>query len=256
MLGYEVSYLEGGGLNIHDVQDYVQRPVYHPPFLIKNLLAKGGSMLLYGKPGVMKSWLAQNQGFCIATGSEWLGFETTQARVLMVNFEISDWSYHHRLCLMNPHFSLEPQMLYEYSPSILYLDEANNFANFKERVDELEPEVLILDCLSGCFGGDENSSREMAGFIWNMEELKSNGRSIILVHHSNKNLLAVDPMDKARGHSKLVGWVDTVLMLVNQPSGKQLQFGKTRHAPFQLRSMNIVFDEYNWGLRGGQGGQE
>lgn len=244
-------------MSIHDVQEYVQTPVFHPPFIIEHVLPRGGKLLLYGKAGVMKSWLAQYKGFCIATGTEWLGLETTQARVLLVNFEISNWSYHHRLCLMANQFSLEPQVLYEYSPSILYLDDPSVFRRFKARVDEVEPEVIILDCMSGCFGGDENNSREMSGFIGNLEELKGDGRSLVLIHHSNKNILAVDQMDKARGHSKLVGWVDSILHLVNQPSGKQLQFGKTRHAPFQMHSKNLVFEDYVWGIRGQvQGGTE
>jgi len=206
-------------------------------------------MLLYGKAGVMKSWLSQHQGFCIATGTEWLGLHTTQARVLLVNFEISEWSYHHRLSLMNQHFALEPQLLFQGSPSTLFLEDRQVFTRFKEDVDSINPEVIVMDCISGCFGGDENSSKDIALFLLHMRELMGDGRSLILVHHSNKNLLAVDPMDKARGHTKLTGWVDTIVHLVNQPTGKQVQFGKTRHAPFQIHPMNVEFVDYLWQVR-------
>lgn len=197
----------------------------------------------------MKSWLAQHMAFCIATGTEWLGFRTTQARCLLANFEISPAGYHERLVLMSRQFTLEPDKLYECSPSYIFLDEPGVFEVFKNQVDTVNPDVVILDCLSGCFGGDENSSREMSGFIRSVVELKGERRGIVLIHHSNKNLLVADPMDKARGHSKLVGFVDSILFLVRQPTCKQLQFGKTRLCPFVIQAKNIVFEDYVWRIR-------
>jgi len=238
---------------IHDVSEYVAWNVRSPDFFIKDLLPRGGSLLLYGQPGVMKSWLSQHMGYCIATGTEWLGFPTFQGRTLVVNFEISAPSYHGRLRLMSRRFELEPQTLYEYSPSLLYLENDRVFHGFQEKIDEISPDVIILDCLSGCFGGDENSSREMSELILHLTELKRETRAIIVVHHSNKNILATNPMDRSRGHTKLTGWVDSILYMVNQPAGKQVQFGKTRHSTRVLHSLNIRFDNYSWELRTGAG---
>jgi RecA-family ATPase len=234
----------------HDVAEYVQQEVYDPPFFIGDLLARGGSLELCGQTGVMKSWMVQQMGFCIATGTEWLSFHVSQAKCLLANFEISPPRFHHRLVLMARNFSVEMGMLIEMSPSYYYLDEGDHFANFKETVEALNPEVIIMDCLSGCFGGDENSPRDMGNFIRMMSELKGENRGIILVHHTNKNPLILSPVEKSRGHSKLTGWVDTVLFLTNQPTGKQLQFGKTRHSTSELHSMNLTFENYLWAVRG------
>lgn len=233
----------------YDVSEWVHQPVFHPPYVIQHLLPVGGSLLLYGKAGAMKSYLVQHMAFCIATGTEWLGFETTQARCLLVNFEISESSYHYRLARMSEVFTVEPQMLYQSSPSIFFLDEGRNFDVFTEMVDRIQPTVVILDCFSGCFGGDENSSAAMGLFIRNLSDLKGDVRSIVIVHHSNKNLMAGAGIDRARGHTKLVGWVDSVVQLVSQPDGKQLQFGKVRHAPYQIHSMNIDFQDNTWSRR-------
>ena len=236
---------------IHDVGEYVQQTVVHPPYFVEHLLPRGGSLLLYGRAGEMKSWLAQHIAFCIATGTEWLDFSTTQARVLLVNFEISSASYHQRLKHMAESFSLEDGMLYAASPSMMYLDEPYVFTRFKDEVEDLDPDVVILDCLSGCYGGDENSSSEMSQFLKNVNDLKGERRGIILIHHSNKNLLSLSPMDRARGHTKLTGWVDSILYVVSQgrSAGKQLQFGKVRLAPFQIFSKNIMFEDYVFKLR-------
>ncbi len=238
---------------IHDVSEYVEWQIPRPEFYIQDLLPKQGVMLVYGAPGVKKSWLVEHMGYCISTGDEWIGFRTEQARTLLVNFEISSNAYHWRLRNMSSIFNVQPQMLYETSPSLLYLEDRVVFERFAEDIRPIQPKVIILDCLSACFGGDENSSREMSGFIRNMTELKDEHQaSIILVHHSNKNILAISSMDRARGHTKLTGWVDTVVYMVTQPSGVQLQFGKTRQSLRQLHSMNINFQDYNWTLRGAQ----
>ena len=151
---------------------------------------------------------------------------------------------------MSRHFAVPPQMYYEASPSITYLDDRATFERFAEDVRPIAPNVIILDCLSGCYGGDENSSEDMSKFIRNISELKEEHQAaVVVIHHSNKNILAVSSMDRARGHTKLTGWVDTILYMVKQPSSTQIQFGKTRHSRHELRNINIVFENYLWRLR-------
>lgn len=231
---------------VHDVQQWIQMQVFRPPFFIEHLLPRGGNLLIYGQTGVMKSWLVQHMAFCIATGTEWLGFQTTQARILLANFEISSPSYHYRLQLMSQNFALEPMMFYVTSPSIMFLEEPAVFDRFKEAVESVAPQVIVLDCLSACFGGDENSSQEMSRLMRNLSELRGEERSMVIVHHSNKNYQNPSPIDRSRGHSKLPGWVDSILYFVDQPTCKQLQFSKVRHAPFLIHSKNIHFEGYLW----------
>jgi len=234
---------------VHDVSEYVLQEVFHPPFYIQNLLPVGGSLLLYGRPGEMKSWLVMHMAFCIATGQDWLDFHTVQGRVMLINFEISPAGYHSRLVSMNQNFSIEPSMLFESSPSIMFLEDPAVFERFKADVDAVNPNIVILDCFSKCFGGDENSSRDMATFLRNIDSMKRDGRSVVIVHHSNKNLLVADPMDRIRGHSRLAGDVDTVIQLAKQPTCKQIQFGKTRLSAVEVHSRNIIFENYLWRLR-------
>jgi len=208
-------------------------------------------MLLYGAAGAMKSWLSMHMGFCVATNNPWLGFPTTQARVLVINFEISSPSYHFRLQRMAQNFALENQALWELSSSYFFLDEGNNAEILADAIRPIAPNLIIFDCLSGCFGGDENSSRDMANFIRVISRIKDeHNASTIIVHHENKNLMVGSPVDRARGHSKLVGWADTILRLVVQPSTRQVQFGKVRHATRPLHPVNIEFQDYNWVVHG------
>jgi len=207
-------------------------------------------MLLYGEPKVKKSWLVQHLAFCVSMGEEWLGFHSTQARVLLANFEISPISYHWRLKEMARRITPQEQMLWETSPMLKYLDDDHNFNEFRVLVRELQPKVIVLDCLAACFGGDENDGQQMANWIGRMSELKAEFESsLVIVHHTNKNMLTSSATDRARGHSRLTGWVDTLCFMTQQPSGIQLQF-KARQATREIPNTNILFNNYLWSVRG------
>ena len=237
-------------MEVHDVSEYIHWNIPRPGFYIQDILPKEGSLLLYGEPGVKKSWLAEYMGFCVATGSDFLGFRTEQARVLIVNFEMSSAGYHWRLRDMVGNFTLQSQMYYEASPSILMLEDRAIFNRFAEDIRPIQPQVIILDCLQKCYGGDENSKEEMLVFVLHLEELMREHRtSVVIVHHSNRNLLSTSPMDRSRGTTLIPGWVDTVVHMVKQPSGIQLQFGKVRQAIRELRNLNIQFENYLWTRR-------
>lgn len=234
---------------VHDVSEYITWQLPRPEFYIKDILPKQGVMLVYGEPKVKKSWLVEYMGFCLSTGTEWLGLRTEQARTLICNFEISPIAYAWRLRDMAVNFHVQNQMFYETSPMLMYLDDDQNFNEFKAGVRELAPRVIVLDCLAACYGGDENDGEQMARWIEKISQLKQeNEASIVIVHHTNKNLLSNSSVDRARGHSRLTGWVDTLCYMVQQPLGIQLQF-KARQATREVPNSNIRFDNFMWTLR-------
>ena len=206
-------------------------------------------MLLYGNPKVKKSWLSQYMAFCVSVGIECLGFRTEQARVLIAQFEISPIAYAGRLRDMAANFQLQNQMLYEVSPMLLYIDEEENFNRFAAAIRPYHPKVIIFDCLAACFGGDENNSKDIARLIEKITTLKmEHEAAVIIVHHTNKNLLAASSVDKARGHSRLAGWVDTLVYMAEQPTGVQLQI-KARQATRDIHNINVIFENYIWRLQ-------
>ena len=239
-------------MDIHDVSEYVTWNIPRPEFYIQDILPKQGTMLLYGEPKVKKSWLAQFMAFCVSLGEPCIGFNTTQARTFLGNFEISAHAQAWRLKDMAEHFTLQEQMLYEGTHVLMYLNETEQFNQFRALMRVLEPKVIVLDCLAMCFSGDENNGEQMAQFIGNMATLKEElDCSLIIVHHSNKNQLASSSVDRARGHSRLTGWVDSLVYMVSQPSGVQLQI-KARQATREIPNINIQFHDYIWTLRGAQ----
>jgi len=236
-------------MKVHDVAEYVTWNLPPPEFYIKDILPKQGAMLVYGSPKVKKSWLTQHMGYCIATGSEWVGFKTEQARVFIAQFEISERAYYWRLKAMANNYHLQSQMFFEVSPGLMYIDQNENFNRLSAVIREHKPQVIFLDCLASCFGGDENNNEHIANFIQKIEILKTEHEaSVVIVHHTNKNVLAISSVDKARGHSRLAGWVDTLMFMGEQPTGVQLQI-KSRQATRELSNVNISFENYDWHVR-------
>lgn len=234
---------------VHEVAEYITWQIPRPQFYVQDILPKGGVLLLYGSPKIGKSWLAEYMAFCISLGIECLGFRTEQARTLIAQFEISPIAYAWRLRDMARNFQLQPQMLYETSPGLTYLEDEENYNRLAAAIRPYQPKVIILDCLAACFGGDENNSKDIARWIEKVNMLKSEHEaSVIIVHHTNKNILSTSSVDRARGHSKLAGWVDTLVYMAEQPTGVQLQI-KARQASRELPNLNIRFNNYIWELR-------
>lgn len=236
----------------NDVSEYTRDRF--PPLLFYiggRLLPKKGRMEICGAPGVMKSFLAQYTGYCIASGTEWLGFPTHQARTLICNFEMSPEVSNERIVEMSEVFPLPPMSLYELNIGTLFLDHDRNLNSLIEVIDNLQVKVVILDYFRLCFSGKENDSQDIMAFTHNLDILiREHDVSIILLHHTNKNPLYTGGMDKSSGHHALPGWMDSVLYLAKQPNGVQLQFSKMRHSRVgELAPLNLIFENNLWRRR-------
>ena len=211
-------------------------------------------MLIYGDPKVKKSWLIEQMAMAISVGDIWLGFRTIQARVLINQFEISPYAYHGRLKDMAGNFTLQERTLYENTHPLMYLEDDETYNRFAAeiRASGIQPNVIFMDCMSACFGGDENNGEQVAGWIGRLSQLKVEyNASLVIVHHANKNTLNPSSVNRARGHSRLTGWVDTLLYMAEQPGGIQLQF-KARQSTREIYNMNVQFDaeRHLWTRRG------
>ena len=223
-----------------------QRP---PPmrYQLQDLLIKQGSLLIFGAPGVMKSWLSLQLGFCLATGQPFVSIPVEQARTLIINFEIASHGYHWRVIDMGGNYEVQPQYFYELTEHMLFIEDDANLEYLAEKMRPVAPEVIILDCMSCFFGGDENNGEQVGKLWYNMRRLAQEYEaSIVLVHHDNKNMFA-SGLASARGSTRIIGYVDSVIRMVEQPSCKQLQFLKARHARGVLpRSFNVFFENYSF----------
>ena len=201
-------------LNIESWDDIEDEPV---EWLIKDLLPRRSLVALYGPPGSFKSFVALSIAEAIATGNEWMGreIETPGAVLYICGEGFGGVGARIKACKI---YNKTPAgtEIYVIRAALNLRSSADDFdllmASIKELMERtgVQFELVQIDTLARAFGaGNENNSEDMAAFIHNTGRIQRMlGCSLMVVHHSGK-----DALKGLRGHSSLLGAVDTQLEL-------------------------------------------
>ncbi len=111
---------------------------------------------------------------------------------------------------------------------LFFVDDARLDLNDPQAVDAFidvlgvhEPQVVVLDSLSMCWGGDENSASEVGGLYRTLREItQQTGASWVIIHHLSKPQQggrgSDNPIHQVRGSGQIVQQADSALMLTKQ----------------------------------------
>jgi hypothetical protein len=208
----------------HTAKDYSQ-PVPVRQWIVKDVVKKGGLTMLVGEPGVGKSYAMLDLAACVALGTEWLGHETTQGKVCIVDEENGSDVLHERThAVMLGHNADDTMPLSYFSNTALNLRDERETQTLYDFVEHFQPSLLILDSLADITAGaDENSVADMHRPIYVLHKLaQDTGVGIILLHHTNK-------AGGYRGSSALKGAVDIMIMLRQPEKLLQFTYAKARY---------------------------
>ena len=201
-------------LNIESWDDIEDEPV---EWLIKDLLPRRSLVALYGPPGSFKSFVALSIAEAIATGNQWMGreIETPGAVLYICGEGFGGVGARIKACKI---YNKTPSgtEIYVIRAALNLRSSADDFDLLMESIKDLmertgvQFELVQIDTLARAFGaGNENNSEDMAAFIHNTGRIQRMlGCSLMVVHHSGK-----DALKGLRGHSSLLGAVDTQLEL-------------------------------------------
>lgn len=203
------------------------RQLAPPSPLIAGLLDLDSLALLYGAPGIGKSFVALDMALRVATGTRWHGHQlVTAGPVLYIAAEgangladrIDAWKE-------RAHHFGDPTG-FAVVPSAVNLLDAAEVSGLCRHVALTQPALVIVDTLARCTpGAEENSSRDMGLAVSALDTIRTAGRSCVLaVHHAGKVLEA-----GLRGHSSLHGAADTVLRLTGAEHVLHLDQEKQKH---------------------------
>jgi RecA-family ATPase len=202
---------------------------WQPPSVLriihKGIFNVNNRMLIFGDEGSWKSILTIHTAHCLANGSEWFGFKTTQCNVLKIQVELPLYSDrertlkyesgHERILsakiLKNYNLPEEktkalewvkaqshPTNLINKTATFYHIDESFAYENMKKAIDicltELpsHPLVVILDPLYMLVGGNPNDGAEMKKLLTNIDlamsyyASKNFYISFIVIHHMKK----------------------------------------------------------------------
>jgi hypothetical protein len=220
-----------------------------PAIVGGGIIVRGSFNVLGGPPKTGKSAKAKALAFKRSIGHPWLGFPTTTGRTLYLNAEIPERELQSRMRLMLLDLGepLPDKRLYFVSHRGLRLDRPDGLKACRSIVEQVRPDLLIVDPLARFYSGDENSAREVGRLVGSLDELiQTYGVAVLLIHHTAKPS-ATDPREgglRLRGSSALFAAADTVMILDRQDDAFRLSF-ELRHGA-EPEPMRLHRTEHLW----------
>lgn len=212
------------------VEDFKTLPLSTAPFYIgRGWLPKQGKAEIYAPAKSGKSYLCLHLARCIGSGEGFLELPTTQGRVLYMQFELGVEVLQQR---MNS-TGMEYPNVYCGTTFGMKLDKKAGQDALIKAMNEVRPQVLILDPFYKIFSGDENTAKDVEILVDFLDEvIDAFNCSILLVHHAGKDIKR-----GGRGSSILEGWVDSYIeMKKESKKGEPL---RVKITPMSLRHSEL-----------------
>lgn len=189
-------------------------------WLVHGLIPKPGRFLLCGLPKVGKSNLALQIALAVSQGRDFLGCKVEKGRALFLQFDATDFEWKARfdtlqdagVDLSGDNFVVKPEAL--HLPFNSQALESQTW--LQEVLDEVKPDLVVLDVLAELHTADENEASEMRAACRPLFHLLR-PYSTLLLHHTTKldDGVDYDPIKAARGSGYLTGAVSAVGLLHN-----------------------------------------
>jgi hypothetical protein len=217
-------------------------------WLVKGFLMEDTLTMLYASPAAGKSLIAIDMCCCIATGKDWLGNRVNQGSAVILAGEgiygisrrLKAWEVHNEESLAHANIFV--------SNTGAALNEHQGFYNAVAAIDLLEtkPKLIVIDTLHRNFFGDENSAKDMAQFIGNLDKIRERYHcTVLIVHHVGNG-----DQNRARGSSSLKAAVDSSFRLELNGEIRSLVCDKSKDArppasiSFELNEVSLAwFDD-------------
>jgi hypothetical protein len=187
-------------------------------WLIEGLWAESTVGIVGGEPKCCKSFLALDMAIAVASGRPCLGHFAVKktGRVLLYAAEDAPAVVRRRLdgiCAVAGASLADLDIQVITAPS-LRVDLVGDQARLRETVEQLKPELLILDPFVRLHRIDENVSSEVVPILSYLRELqRCLGVAVVVVHHAKKGGAKIRAGQALRGSSEFHAWTDSILYL-------------------------------------------
>ena len=187
-------------------------------WLVRDLIAVGGAIELFGATESRKSFLAMQFARAVATGTTFLGFDVPMRhRVLYVQYELTEQQIRFRSA---PHANALADV---YLPDDVQLGQLYNRARWQDMLDgiaQVQPGLLILDPLVTMVR-NLNDGAQMAALLYTQLSTVcfQHGITVLVVHHPHKpprdreGELIDEGVHAASGSDVVSWWAHTILQL-------------------------------------------
>ncbi len=184
------------------------------PVVIDDWLHAGGLSVLYGAPNVGKTFLALDIANHVQRGEQWAGRHVEQGNVLYIAAE-GGANFRNRVAALHDRsFWVLPDQVNVAHPSRQHNDAGPIRDMVLRLADSKGPfSLIIFDTMARVMGdADENAGADIRSMLGNLDFLrKETGAHTMLIHHCGK-----DPSKGLRGHSSLLGAIDTEIRVTRE----------------------------------------
>lgn len=228
--------------------DELRKQARSMDWVVKHVVPTDLIGVLFGGPGVFKSFIALDLALHVAHGLPWLGRKTKQGRVLIIAAEGGTGLWRRILAWHRAH-ALRYEGVEVYVLPVA-VDLAQDAALVAEAVVALgvRPELVVVDTLSQTFSGEENSAGEISAYLREITLwLRNTWRAaVLLIHHTGHAAT-----ERPRGSSALRANVDFMFgvfrdereMLATVECTKQKDGELIDPVSFALKVVDLAVDE-------------
>jgi hypothetical protein len=203
-----------------------------PPveWLLDGILTRHGFAVLYGQPGIGKSFMSIDWALSIAYGREWHGRQTKQNAVLYLAAE-GVGGLGKRIRAWQAHYDRYGDAPFYVLPMAVKMLDQQELDKLIRTIDNFKQEfsLIVIDTVARTLastGSDENDATAMGQFGEMCGVIQRHADCAVLaVHHSGK-----DAARGMRGSSSLMGLSDTVLALSSSEGRVTLKMEKQKDA--------------------------
>ena len=185
-----------------------------PSYLIHRVIPENGLVYLVAEPFSKKTFVAIHMACCIQTGKPFFGKPVKQGNVVYVAAEGQSGIQKRVAAWQKVQGTEVPEEKFSVIPSAINLADRTKQTELFNALTELEKflgsmDFIVIDTLSRCLLGDENSAKEMTAFVDACSQLIKNFKcSVLVVHHTAKS-----GTGGIRGHSSFDGAADLGLAI-------------------------------------------
>ena len=161
-----------------------------PKWLIEGIIPDDATVAIVGPSGSFKSFLALDWCYHIRTGLDWHGHRTTVGECIYLCGEGANGQAK-RSAAWKAQNNLTGRLGVHFLTNGLDLNNPAEVATLISTIEarRIKPRFIVIDTLARFLVGDENTAKDMGGFIRSADALRIRfGCTVVIVHHTGKDI--------------------------------------------------------------------